>query len=488
MDYQDGLEYFNHGDYHKAKNSLERISEQDNDFARSEFLLGIISFRENNLKDAFLRFNVALKLFTGDLSEILYYLGLVLERMELFCFARRQFEKVIETNSNYELAKKKIIQYTNDIKANDSQLYNNYRILKDSITEYITNGLSGENSIKLNIDETIRDLDKNMISTLDSIITSSMQSFSEKQYFKALDYILPLLKNCLDPMSKKASNYHIQKLKKMKSQALGIAGLSYFYSNQSQESVLYLMQYEQQADANKIEYMREPVIDALQAMLKESTNPKDREYARQYRDEIIESKRKDPEQRAEKIKQLGLRDPGAKLCEGHRRFRSFAGRILILLPFIGPWTVLYDELMKNSLREQEYFLFFLPLTLLLPLCFLVVVLQSFATRYVFYERRIDLYRGILFRKVDSIWLFHVLNVNYRRGPINFLTNDAKVEIVADIVSDLGPPGSRGKIITITGMRSSKYGLKGNKKDMYAFFEEIRDAAIVERRGMKNWFI
>jgi len=173
------------------------------------------------------------------------------------------------------------------------------------------------------------------------------------------------------------------------------------------------------------------------------------------------------------------RQAGTLLLAKRRRFISFS-TLVVLVPLFGIISVVLIA------TDQVATDVALPL-MILPLLILAIswIGRWMVTRYWLYERRIDFQSGILFRKRTSIWLFQIEDCWTRRSPFNLLTNDATVYIRAG--ANLETPSNffyflSGKtgLFKITGL--------GNSKVMYRTWEEIRDAAVVERRAMKNIWV
>jgi len=164
---------------------------------------------------------------------------------------------------------------------------------------------------------------------------------------------------------------------------------------------------------------------------------------------------------------------GTLLLAKRRRFISFSGSV-ILVPLFGIASVV-----ALIATEKEAIGVALSLTIL-PLLILAIwwIGRWMVTRYWLYERRIDFQSGILFRKRTSIWLFQIESCWTKRSPFNLLTNDATIYIRTG--AELEAPSAKTGLFKITGL--------GNSEVMYRTWEELRDAAIVERRAMKNIWV
>lgn len=184
----------------------------------------------------------------------------------------------------------------------------------------------------------------------------------------------------------------------------------------------------------------------------------------------------------DEMTQAELRDPGKLVHRGHRRWQSFSfsaialGLLVIAAAWF--WVLATDEV--DSFRHTTDTA--LALTVLAGIVTASLAVRSAATRYDFYERRIDFQSGVLWRRRVSLWMYQIEDVWLTRTPMNLLTGDAKVHARARGQEAPTRRGSRRGAghFAIVGL--------GNQKRMKALFAELRDAALVERRGMKNWFV
>lgn len=175
-------------------------------------------------------------------------------------------------------------------------------------------------------------------------------------------------------------------------------------------------------------------------------------------------------------------NPGEQLFEGRRKLRTFwhVPTLLLLLvvsviyyqavygaiPFItAPGGYFFNP---RGMIQPSMILFYLPVWVLLGLT-VDLVLRSMVTRCTILQRRIDLQRGIIFRKNYSVWTFEIESVEYGRGLWLALVRSGTVKL------KVGP--EKHKLVGY-----------GNSKFMKKMWAELRDAALVERRGMKKWWI
>ncbi len=166
---------------------------------------------------------------------------------------------------------------------------------------------------------------------------------------------------------------------------------------------------------------------------------------------------------------------GDLLISKHPRLRSLIGWFLSIM-LIGLFFI-------SEIPERRFFHYFdegslVALAIYFIIALIITFIKSRTTKYSIYQRRIDLKTGILFRKEISIWLYQIQEVSLKRGPLNILTSDAKVCIRATLMEQLirAKPGQ----YVIKGL--------GNYKQMKQFYQELRDASLVERREMKSVWV
>ncbi|MCD4811992.1 tetratricopeptide repeat protein [bacterium] len=174
-----------------------------------------------------------------------------------------------------------------------------------------------------------------------------------------------------------------------------------------------------------------------------------------------------------------LRETGKLIYEGKRRIRSFS--FLFVLMFISLSLFLFAWYIASTEDANEMAIFALYMIVTFLVIFVSIILQSYYTRYTFYQKRIDFTAGVLFRKKRSLWLFQVEDTWITRTPFNLITGDATVHVKATGLETVsGKSAARGGHFRITGL--------GNYKSIGKLWKEVRDAGLVERRAMKNWFV
>jgi len=170
---------------------------------------------------------------------------------------------------------------------------------------------------------------------------------------------------------------------------------------------------------------------------------------------------------------------GELLLSRFRRMRSFSGHwLLTMLAFVA-------FVLVTVLGVAEDFEGDLPEAFVIAaLAFLALAVslwaRSRATRFDVYERRIEFKTGLLFRKQVSVWVYQIEDAWLRRGPCNLITGDATVILRASGLESHSARPSQAGTFRISGL--------GDYSAMDAFWREVRDAALVERRQMKKWWV
>ena len=119
--------------------------------------------------------------------------------------------------------------------------------------------------------------------------------------------------------------------------------------------------------------------------------------------------------------------------------------------------------------------------LLLTLPFLIwlpLLCNSYSWRYQIYQHRIDFETGLLSKRKHSVWLWQILDVEYNRSQMGWLTNTATVQILAD--KRRGNQDAESASFEIIGLGSAGF--------MEELWEELVDAALIQRRAIKWWGI
>ena len=100
---------------------------------------------------------------------------------------------------------------------------------------------------------------------------------------------------------------------------------------------------------------------------------------------------------------------------------------------------------------------------------MLAFLRSRASRYTFFERRIDIAEGVLFRRFQSVWLYEIIDVEYSRGPLELLMATGRITIQ-----------TKGHQFRLVGL--------GNGRRMKKLWATLRDTVLFERREMKQVWI
>jgi len=218
--------------------------------------------------------------------------------------------------------------------------------------------------------------------------------------------------------------------------------------------------------------------------------------------------------------------PGELLAAGHRRLSSFAGRFAFAAAIAAAGIALIQTQTPGRLRWLAEFLQWPSLGFLrdaaettgqpqhreelqealeataarseffdgvlsasatgLLVVAAVVVLHALSsgpmTRYKIYERRIDVATGVLSRRQTSTWLYEIDNVEFEQSPALTLSHNAAVVVYLPPRPDAKP----------SRLRKDRSKLRiigfGRFRHQLALFGEIRDAALIERRAMRNWWV
>ena len=113
------------------------------------------------------------------------------------------------------------------------------------------------------------------------------------------------------------------------------------------------------------------------------------------------------------------------------------------------------------------------LAVILPVAAIAIVIGAVVaarlTRYDVYEHRIDITSGLLRRRTRTLWLYSLTEVVFEQPLWLLATGNARIRATADS----GPA-------TIVG-----YGDAEHTRRLWA---ELREAAVVERRAMRRWWV
>jgi len=108
-------------------------------------------------------------------------------------------------------------------------------------------------------------------------------------------------------------------------------------------------------------------------------------------------------------------------------------------------------------------------------------LAARASVYQIYERRLDVRKGVLSRRHQSVWLYEITDVELRQSPTLTVTRNAEIRIYLPSTGynkvRLRKDRSRVRIIG--------FGSLGNQRNLHS---ELVEAALKERRAMRRWYL
>ncbi len=166
--------------------------------------------------------------------------------------------------------------------------------------------------------------------------------------------------------------------------------------------------------------------------------------------------------------------PGKLVYSSKRRLRSF-GRHLFLLFLVSivsiVMLIVFDAYHLGHGSKNLVLLIDVVLLLIIAID---AVLRSQTTRFLIYERRLDIHSGILFRTIRSVWLFKISDLTLVRSPFDLLTRNATIDIKAETgdvsVTGLVPPKGEQAVLftdkTFDKMRTDVREQRGEIKKMW----------------------
>lgn len=159
---------------------------------------------------------------------------------------------------------------------------------------------------------------------------------------------------------------------------------------------------------------------------------------------------------------------GDLICSRARAMRSFSGEWIFTV-ITAAFCLIQPDLL------------WLPLLL----CAHILLRCWLAVRYRIYQNRIDFIDGPFTKRVTSIWLYQIINVDLYRSPIDILTGSITIKIVADskpIVTDgpffMHPQGYMREEFWIRAIGGAGY--------MNRLFDELNTAWPLKRKAIKNF--
>ena len=122
----------------------------------------------------------------------------------------------------------------------------------------------------------------------------------------------------------------------------------------------------------------------------------------------------------------------------------------------------------SSLNFVDVILFGVPITAML-MFFLGSFIRLQTTRYRIFERRIDFTSGIFLRRTDSIWLYEIADITFEQ-PFFLLICGT------------------GQIVVRTEKRTYRIQAIQPTREMRSLWENLRDAALAQRRDIKSVWV
>ncbi len=179
--------------------------------------------------------------------------------------------------------------------------------------------------------------------------------------------------------------------------------------------------------------------------------------------------------------------PGKLLLRGHRRLFSHKRLLIGLLALFTAFVAATDRSAipsssTASMAARSGLQELLVASLILAiLCILGAVLSQALTHYEVYERRVDITRGVLFRKRQLIWLYDVLDIELFQTPMLMLAGTGT--LIFQISHQPPPPLLPRRKSGLPQLRA--FGSLSRLQDMQ---RELLATAEAERRAMKKGWI
>jgi membrane protein YdbS with pleckstrin-like domain len=179
--------------------------------------------------------------------------------------------------------------------------------------------------------------------------------------------------------------------------------------------------------------------------------------------------------------------PGNLIRRGHRRLlshkRLYIGAIALLVAIAAAKTnsaasAAYGSPAPLSAALRGSQLASLGLAVC---CILGAFLSQALTHYEVYERRVDISRGVLFRKRQMVWLYDVLDIELFQTPILMLSGTGT--LIFQLDHQAPSPLLPRRKSSLPQLRA--FGSLSQLRDLQ---KELLAAAEVERRSMKKGWI
>lgn len=171
---------------------------------------------------------------------------------------------------------------------------------------------------------------------------------------------------------------------------------------------------------------------------------------------------------ANDIDEHGIVDVGSRLTSTHTRSRHLAPAALVATLF---GLVVGCVGTGNDSDYGEVQLWVGVAVLVYAwIAWIAVSLQSKMNTFDFYERRMDLHRGVLNRSMLVIWYYDIFQVSFVRTPMTYLTNTASLRVTYY-------EGTATRTVTLDGI--------GDPTEVRQLYEKLQPLVVLERRGMKK---
>lgn len=181
---------------------------------------------------------------------------------------------------------------------------------------------------------------------------------------------------------------------------------------------------------------------------------------------------------------------GRHLFTRRRKIRSYPLSLLLasvffLMAYFREWPTYYfvEELIYFQ-RSWIVYVSSQSLALIGVALLILTFIRAKSTSYAFYEFRIDLESGILSRRHETIYISDIENVTFRAPFLLtlFWTGVMDLSVRRSGVADQarGTSADGAATVRIIGLGSGWF--------MSRIRRELLDAAVVERRAMKKWWI
>jgi tetratricopeptide (TPR) repeat protein len=168
---------------------------------------------------------------------------------------------------------------------------------------------------------------------------------------------------------------------------------------------------------------------------------------------------------------------GKQFADRRRVLRSYGGKWLIVAALVVTGIVASSngsDLQASNVGGPPAGMAPVAPFLLAAVISLGIAVAALSTRYVLYERRLEISKGVLHRQRRYVWLYDVNDLTISRGPMMLLTNTAQITLQYD------DSGGRSGQAAIIGW--------GTAAAMHELYDQLQERVVWERRAMKKQFI